>query len=433
MIISNNLKKLSKIFHKTSPLYIVGGYVRDFLLSINTIDVDICSKLGTNEVVNLLKNTEFTTNVVNKKLGTIIITVDNEKYEYTPFRVDNYLLDGTHSPSCIRFNVGLKDDFLRRDFTINALYYDIEADRIIDNASCVDDIQNGLIRTIREPEITFTEDALRLFRMVRFSVVLGMKIDENTLFAGRKHAYLIKNLSNERVVDEFNKVIAKVDYSQMLDYVDLLFDSGIIQNLFYVDAKISNYKIVEGLEVYSPTIEFLYLCIFERYFYYKLDFVTGVKLDCFNDIVDVERKIYLVLDELLDLFKLPNKTKRNIYELICFTRLLVEVKSKMELDILLTHYYNIINSLLVTIQSRIMVKNTIFVDVVSRFLTLVNTKPIKVTDLAISGKQLQELGVEKRCTNDVLTRLLEMVITDKISNNYSSLASCVKEDKWIIQ
>ena len=432
MIISDNLKKLSKIFHKASPLYIVGGYVRDFLLSKHTNDVDICSSLTTLEVVDLLKNTQFTTNIVNEKLGTIIISIDNEKYEYTPFRKDNYTLDGSHSPNNIVFNVDIKEDYLRRDFTVNGLYYDIQNDKIIDMDKSLSDLENKLICTIREPEITFTEDALRLFRMIRQAVVLSFNIEENTLFTGRKCSKLIKMLSKERIIEEFEKTIEKVDFDGMLDYVELLNNSSIISSLYDEKIKIGSYKVVDGLAVYNPTIEFLYLAIFERYFYNTLDFVNGFKVDSFDSIVVVKRKIYDRIDKIFANDKLPNKVRKNIYELISFTRLLVEVKNEMQLDILLTHYYNIIITLLLEKQSKIMVRNTIIIDTVSRFITLKDTKPMLVKELKITGSDLQKLGVKKEETSVVLQKLLENVILDKVNNDYDSLVDFVKEDRWKI-
>lgn len=215
MLITPSLKKLCALF--PCPLYVVGGAVRDFIMGSTVSDVDLSAGLTATEVVELLKDTEFIVKPHSLKLGTLGIKVGSESYEYTAFRVDSYGSDGSHAPQEVKFTSSVEQDALRRDFTVNALYYDIATGKILDFLGGLDDIKNKIIRTVRKPELVIKEDALRILRMVRFSAKLGYDIDAETLKVAKERVSSLKTIAVERIREEFNQILIADTYNGVKD------------------------------------------------------------------------------------------------------------------------------------------------------------------------------------------------------------------------
>lgn len=197
------LIELAKIFSKKAPLYIVGGAVRNSILDLNISDYDLSSELLPDAVEQLIANSKFEIVAMYKRTGTLVIKCDNYKFEYTTFRKDSYPLEsGTHSPLECKFTNSIKEDSLRRDFTCNALYYDITNDKIIDLVGGVNDINNKVLRTVRQANLTLSEDGLRIMRLVRFAVQLGFSIEKDTYDSAIQNAFRLQDISKERIKDE---------------------------------------------------------------------------------------------------------------------------------------------------------------------------------------------------------------------------------------
>ncbi len=187
-----------------SPIYVVGGYVRNHFAKIKgDADVDLA---GPSTVDALGVSRRFRTQIVNYKLSTALILYNDEKYEYTPFRTERYSAGGEHTPTEVLFTTDLTKDALRRDFTCNSVYYDITNDKIIDPLGGLNDIEKKLIRCYN-PQRTFSSDGLRILRMVRLAVELGFKIDGETAKAAQANAHLLRDISAERRRDELNKIL----------------------------------------------------------------------------------------------------------------------------------------------------------------------------------------------------------------------------------
>lgn len=205
MIINSALKKLANYF--PVPLYVVGGAVRDYILGYKNADCDLASQLTSDEVKALLKGTEFHVADASQKLGTLKIYFENESYEYTVFRVDSYADNGNHSPESVKFVKEIALDASRRDFTINAIYYDIKTGEYVDPTGGMEDLKKGVIRATREPEKVLQEDALRILRMIRFSASYGYEIDKATYDVAVRLIDSLKGIAKERLHDEFEKII----------------------------------------------------------------------------------------------------------------------------------------------------------------------------------------------------------------------------------
>ncbi|HHX49662.1 MAG TPA: CCA tRNA nucleotidyltransferase [Clostridiales bacterium] len=203
--ISKNLIDLANLLDK--PIYIVGGAVRDFLLGNKIQDIDLAGSMSPKEIAKQLKGTKFHITKTTEKLGTVRIVVNGETFEYTTFRKDSYDLLGGHTPIEVGFVDDIVIDSKRRDFTINAIYYDLLSDEFLDFNNGILDLKNKVLRTPKDPKQTFQEDALRILRVIRFAAELGFLVEEKTYEAAKEMLPGIKNISHERIQDEFNKII----------------------------------------------------------------------------------------------------------------------------------------------------------------------------------------------------------------------------------
>lgn len=203
--ISDNLRSLADKF--PCELYLVGGYIRNQLMNICNDDMDICSKLTLDEVENLLKNSKFSMKVKSKTLGTARIFCDSETYEYTTFRKEVYPNNGQHSPQEVVFIDDIREDAKRRDFTCNAIYYDIKNDRIIDFYDGIGDIKNRILKTVETPDYVLCHDGVRILRLFRFQCELNFKIDKKTLQGVIKYRNNLRDISGERMCYEIERIL----------------------------------------------------------------------------------------------------------------------------------------------------------------------------------------------------------------------------------
>lgn len=163
---------LDKLNQSNYKAYIVGGTVRDFLLHKDNTDIDITTNALPDQVKEVFKGYKiFDTGI---KHGTVSLLINGKLIEITTFRKDENYLDKRH-PSSIKFVSTLREDLLRRDFTINAMAYN---KRIYDYYGGREDLANKIIRAVGNANERFREDALRILRALRFSSVLGFTIEE---------------------------------------------------------------------------------------------------------------------------------------------------------------------------------------------------------------------------------------------------------------
>ena len=203
--ITENLKDLANLF--PCEFYLVGGYVRNQLMGIENVDMDICSKLTLDEIEKLLSGSKYDFKIKSKTLGSALISCGEEKYEYTTFRKDIYPNNGQHSPESVEFVDDIKEDAKRRDFTCNAIYYDVKNDRIIDFYNGVEDIRKGVLRTVENPDEVLSHDGVRILRLFRFQCELNFKIDKKTLEAVIKYKGNLRDISGERMVYEIERIL----------------------------------------------------------------------------------------------------------------------------------------------------------------------------------------------------------------------------------
>jgi len=206
------IETLPKEFEEARPImqtieaagfeaYFVGGSVRDTLLHKEIHDVDIATSAYPEEVKALFHKTVDT----GIEHGTVMILDHGIGYETTTFRTEATYQD-YRRPDSVTFVRSLKEDLKRRDFTINALAMR-ENGEIIDLFAGLDDLNNGIIKAVGNPEERFNEDALRMMRAVRFASQLNFKIEVETEKAIKNHAELLEKIAVERIQVEFIKML----------------------------------------------------------------------------------------------------------------------------------------------------------------------------------------------------------------------------------
>lgn len=201
---------------------IVGGSVRDLLLGKAPDDYDITTDAQPKEIKSVFASDRTVDTGI--KHGTVSIILDGRAYEVTTYRVDGEYKDSRH-PETVSFTRNIEEDLARRDFTINAMAYNPDLG-ITDPFGGRTDLKNGIIRAVGDPDMRFSEDALRILRGIRFSATLGFEIEKNTLSALRRKKQLLKNVSAERIYVELRKTISAPNAHFVLtNYSDVIFET----------------------------------------------------------------------------------------------------------------------------------------------------------------------------------------------------------------
>ena len=182
--------------------YIVGGAVRDMVMGIEPKDYDIATDASSADIERLFEKVY----PVGRKFGVNMIVIGTDTFEIARFRRDGVYRDGRR-PSCIEAG-NIIDDVKRRDFTINALFYDPVEDSITDLVGGISDIKHKIIRAVGEPDTRFKEDRLRMLRAVRFAARFRFELDSGTERAIKQNAQSVPDVSAERIGDELVKIFS---------------------------------------------------------------------------------------------------------------------------------------------------------------------------------------------------------------------------------
>ncbi len=224
--------------------YVIGGYVRDHIMGRpfkNDVDVVI---VGSGiDFANKLGEKLYTKVAIYKSFGTAMLVYDGLNVEFVGARKESYRSD---SRKPIVENGTLEDDQNRRDFTINAMAYSLNISNygeLLDPFNGLQDIEQRVIKTPLEPELTFSDDPLRMMRAIRFATQLSFKIDIATLTAIATTKHRINIISKERITDELNKIIMAAKPSIGFKY---LFDTGLLPLIFPAMYQLYGVDIVDG-------------------------------------------------------------------------------------------------------------------------------------------------------------------------------------------
>ena len=238
-------------------LYLVGGAVRDHLLGKKPKDFDLATGAPPDEVIKLLSQDgrfRVQDDPKGKQFGVVLVNdSEGHEYEIATFRED---VGEGRRPDEVKFTT-IDEDVTRRDLTINALFYDLDTNEIVDYVGGIDDVKNGVIKTVGKPADRFREDKLRVMRVLRFAGRLGAEIDAETAKAIKDDPDL-HQVSPERIHDEFTRGISSAKDPK--HYLGMVEDLGLFDQVFpgldvgkeYLDTPDSTMQMVSVLRDNKP-------------------------------------------------------------------------------------------------------------------------------------------------------------------------------------
>ena len=226
--LDNETKQIIGKIRERGRAWIVGGWIRDLVLGINTGDVDIATNLLPKEILEIFPRSIM----VGEKFGTVKVRTsgNSKEVEVTTLRSDGVYVDGRR-PENVRFGVEIEDDISRRDFTINAMALD-EYDKLIDNYGGVSDLENNILRCVGNADERIKEDSLRIMRAFRF---IGLKKNQIMAFDSElkngiiNNVGMINNVSKERINQELKKIMISNNSMEILEKMNEL---GVLERIF---------------------------------------------------------------------------------------------------------------------------------------------------------------------------------------------------------
>lgn len=230
---------VDKLLDQGYEAYIVGGCIRDAMLGKEPKDFDVATSATPEQVKRIFRRAR----IIGRRFRIVHVQDRREVIEVTTFRGshktgNSHHASQNHQGVLLRDNVygTLEEDAMRRDFTCNSLYYDIDSNEIIDFMGGVKDLKKGILRTIGNPEERFKEDPVRMMRALRFQAKLGLKLDANSKKHLHKQISMIGEVSAARMFDEIIKLLM---HQQAAKAFQLMEESGLFAQLFPDSAQLS--------------------------------------------------------------------------------------------------------------------------------------------------------------------------------------------------
>lgn len=432
---------INKLNKNHFDAYLVGGCVRDTLLNKRPKDYDICTNALPEQIQEVFKNDKLL--LFGLKHGTVTVVKGRSCYEITTYRIDGQYSDGRH-PDSVSFTGNLKEDLKRRDFTINAMAYDVYKRKIIDPFDGVKHLKNKVISCVGNAEERFNEDALRIMRALRFSSVLGFKIAPETRAAIFKLYKNLENVSWERINAELTKLLQGKNAIPVLrEYAEVIFFlipelkpcDGFNQNNKYHLHNVWEHtlRVVEN----TPADDIVLRLTALFHDIGKPDtYVVGE--DGQGHFYGHPAKSVEITKNVLERLRYSNEIKNAVLTLIDEHSITFNVTKKFIRHALSRIGEDALRKLLVFRRADIIgqrgkeeaVDRLKKIDDIEQLLSevLEEEKCMKMTDLAVGGKKLMEMGIEP---GEKMGRLLksafEAVLNGDISNTEEELIKFIQE------
>ncbi len=410
--------------------FAVGGCVRDSLLQKECHDID----LTTNATPEEMKQSFSSFHVIETGLkhGTLTVLIDRQPLEITTYRTESDYSDGRH-PDRIRFTRNLRDDLFRRDFTVNAMAYSPRGG-LVDLFGGQTDLQNKVLRCVGNAEDRFTEDALRILRLLRFASALGFSVENETKSAAFRCKERLTLLSKERVAAEFKGMLCGENVRQVLceywQILAVLFPflepmHGFDQHNFH-----HCYDVLEHTAVVTasaPAEPVLRLAAF---------FHDCGKPDCFSMDDRGVGHFYAhashsanIARQTMEELKLDRKTTQDVFRLVKLHDSPIEADPRIIKRKLNQYGEPFLLSLIALQRADTLGLAPQFYDRLPHFEELeALTKEIvacgavfSLRDLAVNGNDLRKLGLRGKQIGDALKMLLTAVLDEKVANEKPAL------------
>lgn len=414
---------IDMIYENGYEAFMVGGCVRDSVLNLIPNDYDITTNAKPKEIMNIFKDYKIIDTGI--KHGTVSIILNNNIYEITTYRIEGEY-ENNRRPKTVEFTSSIEEDLRRRDFTINAMAYNKQFG-IIDKFNGLEDLQNRIIKTVGNPDERFKEDGLRMIRAIRFSSKLGFNIDENTLNGIYKNSYIIKNISIERINEEFTKILLSDNpqniillyktnifkylgihcnlnrdyYKELEKYINILkyCDNNLLDKLIILDYLISN----EILKCIDKCEKYKYYCENIK----KVNIINNLRysnkvINYCNDIME-----YMIKD----IDKIDKIVIKRYLNNIGYEKLNKVFKLKLIYNVFFNNKDNV----------------EFFKRCIKQLDEIENSKECyEIKSLEIDGKILKDLGYKGKEIGEKLSFLLDQVIKDPLLNKKDILINLLK-------
>ncbi|WP_338995569.1 CCA tRNA nucleotidyltransferase [Fusobacterium animalis] len=432
----NNFSEVEiKILNKLNECgkgYIVGGAIRDTLLGLKPKDVDFTTNLPYETLKNLFS--EYNPKETGKSFGVLRIRVNNVDYEIAKFREDIY-----GKEEKVSFVDNIKNDLMRRDFTINAMAYN-EIDGIIDLYGGQKDIENRIINFVGNAEERIIEDPLRVLRAFRFMSRLNFSLTENTIEAIKNQKFLLKNIPEERITMEFSKLLLGDNIKNTLT---LMKDTGVLELI------IPEFKATYDFNQCNPHHN---LDLFNHIINVVSRVPADLELRYSALLHDIAKPIVQTFDEkgiahyktheivgagmarnILTRLKLPVKLIDTVVEIIKKHMVLYKDITDKKFNKLLSEmgYDNLWRLIEHSIADNSSKNNEVVStenDLHERLKRAVEKQmQVTVNDLAVNGKDLIELGFTGKEVGEIKKELLDKYLSEEIQNNKEEMMEYVKE------
>lgn len=408
--VSENLTRFAKLVSKKAPMYVVGGYVRNALLGIGNTDIDLSSKLTPDDLEKLTQDSPYKIVVKDKKLGSVNIICGDEVWEHTTFRREKYAKGGQHSPEEVQFINDINEDAKRRDFTVNAMYYNILKDEIVDIYSGKLDLDKKVIRCIETPEFVFENDGLRILRMVRLASELNFRISRDTFLMAKQMAYRVNDITGTRKEKELSLILMSSEKYKISNKKSHIRGLHLINKLnlwhaIFLGANKIRYDMVKRVAAN------------ERFLGLIIDLINSLNPDCVA---------YYLEESLGNSGLMLSKTKTDeIIEMVsAYFDALNGISNK---KYFFTYFdtFPLVSGFLQKKAKFKFMKYNFFYNYIIKYKI-----PIQIKDLKITGKDLKENfpSISSKKYQTILTDLLDKVFEAKLVNEKEQLLKEVEKD-----
>lgn len=443
----NELDLLSSYFPTNKPLYIVGGFVRDCILSAKSLgDIDLTSAITPSELSSLLEHSTFKIFPASARLGTMIIKGQNS-YEYTTFRLDSYpVKSGEHQPLSVQFCTDITLDAMRRDFKCNALYYEISSHKIVDPLGGIADIHSKSLSTCLDPSITLSQDGLRIMRLFRFVAKLNFSINTDTYFGACTQIDKLADISPERISQELDKIL---DCDNCFDSLLQMKTSGVLNAI--LPELFQNCNAQKNSQTSLDDI-FAHIFLMTQYCPKHIRLVGLLhNLDMLEYLSPTTSAVDLILP--ID----NNRAKANSKIVAAvLTRLKYPTKKIQFLTRLVaTHFFDLTNDTDLRATTLFVAENfDIIDDIISLKIAgsrasscacknsnaqllrsiqqhiIKNHLPTSFSELNINGNDLMKIGFHDKQIGHILSQILQLCLFEALPNSHSALADwCILQKK----
>ena len=432
----NNFSKIEiEILNKLNKYgkgYIVGGAIRDILLGLKPKDVDFATNLPY-EILKTLFS-EYTPKETGKSFGVLRIRINDIDYEIAKFREDIY-----GKEEKVTFVDEIKNDLVRRDFTINAMAYN-ETEGIIDLYNGQKDIENKVINFVRNAEERIIEDPLRTLRAFRFMSKLNFSLSKNTIEAIKNQKSLLKNIPEERITIEFSKLLLGENIKNTLT---LMKDTGVLELIIPEIKATYNFNQCNphhNLDLFSHIINVVSRVPTDLELRYSalLHDIAKPIVQTFDEKGIAHYKTHEIVGadmarDILTRMKLPVKLINTVVEIIKKHMILYKDVTDKKFNKLLSEMgYNNLWRLIEHSIADNSSKNNEVVSIENDFherLKKAVEKQMQVTvsDLAVNGKDLIKLGFNGKEIGEIKKELLDKYLSEEIQNKKEEMLNYVKE------